>query len=45
MTAMTNRSLLISLAVAACLQAAAARAEEPAAPDTSSWSCSKCPFE
>lgn len=42
---MTNRSLLISLAVVACLQAAAARAEEPAAPDTSSWSCSKCPFE
>jgi MtrB/PioB family decaheme-associated outer membrane protein len=41
---MTNRSLLISIAVAACLNAAAARAEEPAAPDTSGWTCSKCPF-
>ena len=42
---MTNRSLLITIAVAACLQAAAARAEDAAAPDTSGWSCSKCPFE
>ncbi len=43
---MTNRSLLLSIAVASCLYAAAAAAaEEPAAPDTSRWSCSKCHFE
>jgi MtrB/PioB family decaheme-associated outer membrane protein len=42
---MTNRSLLLSLAVASCLYAAAAAAEEPAAPDTSGWTCSKCAFE
>ncbi|MFO1408149.1 MAG: MtrB/PioB family decaheme-associated outer membrane protein [Steroidobacteraceae bacterium] len=41
---MTNRSLLITIAVAACLHAAAARADEAAAPDTSGWTCSKCPF-
>jgi MtrB/PioB family decaheme-associated outer membrane protein len=42
---MTNRSLLLSIAVASCLYAAAAAADEAAAPDTSQWSCSKCPFE
>jgi MtrB/PioB family decaheme-associated outer membrane protein len=42
---MTNRSLLLSIAVASCLYAAAASAEEAAAPDTSQWSCSKCRFE
>ena len=42
---MQNRSLLLSLAVASCLTAAGAAAEEPAAPDTSAWACSKCQFE
>jgi len=42
---MTNRSLLLSIAVASCLYAAAAAADEAAAPDTSQWTCSKCQFE
>jgi MtrB/PioB family decaheme-associated outer membrane protein len=42
---MQNRSLLLSLAVASCLTAAGAAAEDPVAPDTSAWKCSKCQFE
>ena len=42
---MKNRSLLLSLAVASCLTAAGAAAEDPAAPDTSAWKCSKCEFQ
>ncbi len=42
---MQTRSLLLSLAVASCLAAAGtAGADEPAAPNTSEWTCSKCPF-
>ncbi|NJD31473.1 MAG: MtrB/PioB family decaheme-associated outer membrane protein [Gammaproteobacteria bacterium] len=41
---METRSLLLSLAVASCLAAAGAASAEPAAPDTSEWKCSKCPF-
>jgi MtrB/PioB family decaheme-associated outer membrane protein len=42
---MKNRSLLLSLAVASCLTAAGAAAEDPVAPDTSAWKCSKCQFQ
>jgi len=43
---MEIRSSLISLAVASILSAAAGTAAaETAAPDTSSWTCSKCPFD
>jgi MtrB/PioB family decaheme-associated outer membrane protein len=42
---MQTRSLLLSIAVASCLAAAGASAAEPTAPDTSEWSCSKCPFD
>jgi MtrB/PioB family decaheme-associated outer membrane protein len=41
---MTNRSLLLTLAIASCLASAAAMADDASAPDTSSWKCSKCPF-
>jgi MtrB/PioB family decaheme-associated outer membrane protein len=41
---MHTRSLILSLAVASCLAAAGATAAEPSAPNTSEWSCSKCPF-
>lgn len=43
---MQNRSFLVTLAVASVLSAAgAAAADQPAAPDTSEWTCSKCPFD
>lgn len=41
---METRSLLLTLAVASILAPAAASAEA-AAPDTSEWACSKCPFD
>jgi MtrB/PioB family decaheme-associated outer membrane protein len=41
---MQNRSLLLSIAVASCLYAAGASVASDAAPDTSEWACSKCPF-
>ncbi len=41
---METRSLLLSVTVAAILASASAAAE-PAAPDTSEWTCSKCPFD
>ena len=41
---MHTRSLILSLAVASCLAAAGATAAEPPAPNTSEWTCSKCPF-
>jgi hypothetical protein len=41
---MHTRSLILSLAVASCLAAAGATAAEPSAPNTSEWTCSKCPF-
>lgn len=44
--AMSTRSTILSLAVAAALFAAgAARAQEAAAPDTREWTCSKCPYD
>ena len=44
--AMPTRSFLVTLAVASVLSAAgAAAAEQVAAPDTSEWTCSKCPFD
>jgi len=43
---METRSLLLTLAVASVLSAAgAASAEQAAAPDTSEWTCTKCPFD
>jgi MtrB/PioB family decaheme-associated outer membrane protein len=43
---METRSFLVTLAVASVLTAAGAAAAEPAAaPDTSEWTCSKCPFD
>jgi MtrB/PioB family decaheme-associated outer membrane protein len=43
---METRSLLITLAVASVLSAAgAAAADMAAAPDTSEWTCSKCPYD
>jgi MtrB/PioB family decaheme-associated outer membrane protein len=43
---MHTRSFLLTLAVASVLSAAGgASAEEAAAPDTSGWTCSKCPFD
>ena len=44
---MEIRSSLISLAVASVLSAAAGNvaAQTAAAPDTSAWACSKCPFD
>lgn len=44
---MNNRSFLVTLAVTAVLSAAgaAAAAAQAAAPDTSEWTCSKCPFD
>jgi len=41
---MNKRSMTLSLAVAAILMAAGAAHAETAAPDTSKWACSKCPF-
>jgi MtrB/PioB family decaheme-associated outer membrane protein len=41
---MKTRSLNLSFAVAAILLAAGAAHAETTAPDTSKWSCSKCPF-
>ncbi len=44
---MTNRSTTLSLAIASILFAGAVQAQEaaaPAAPDTSTWTCKKCPF-
>ena len=43
---METRSLVLTLAVASVLSAAGvASAQEAAAPDTSEWTCSKCPFD
>jgi MtrB/PioB family decaheme-associated outer membrane protein len=42
---MANRSLLLSLAVASCLAAGAASAADATPPNTSEWTCSKCPFD
>jgi len=43
---MQNRSFLVTLAVASVLSAAgAAAADQAAGPDTSEWTCSKCPFD
>jgi MtrB/PioB family decaheme-associated outer membrane protein len=42
---METRSFLLTLAVASVLASAGAVAAEPAAPDTSEWTCSKCPFD
>jgi len=43
---MNKRSTTLTLAVSSILLAAgAARAQEAAAPDPSTWTCSKCPFE
>ena len=43
---METPSLLLTLAVASVLSAAgSALAETPVAPDTSEWTCSKCPFD
>ena len=43
---MQNRSFLVTLAVASVLSAAgAAAAEQSAGPDTSEWTCTKCPFD
>lgn len=43
---METRSILVQLAVASILSAAGtASAQQAAAPDTSEWTCSKCPFE
>jgi MtrB/PioB family decaheme-associated outer membrane protein len=43
---MPKRSLLLTVAIASILSAAgSAFAEEVAPPDTSEWSCSKCPFD
>jgi MtrB/PioB family decaheme-associated outer membrane protein len=42
---METRSLLLTLAVASILSAAGSASAEPAAADTSEWSCSKCPFD
>ena len=42
---MENRSLLLSIAVASVLAAAGAAYAQDAAPDTSEWTCSKCPFD
>jgi MtrB/PioB family decaheme-associated outer membrane protein len=43
---METRSFLVTLAVASVLSAAgAAAAEQAAAPDTSEWTCTKCPFD
>ena len=43
---MQTRSLLLKLAVLSVLgTAAATAAAETAAPDTSEWACSKCPFD
>ncbi|HSN71674.1 MAG TPA: MtrB/PioB family decaheme-associated outer membrane protein [Steroidobacteraceae bacterium] len=42
---MEIRSSLISVAVASILSAASAGAAEPVPPDTSDWTCSKCPFD
>ena len=43
---MQTRSLLLTLAVTTVLSAAgAASADQAAAPDTSEWACSKCPFD
>ncbi|MCM2312745.1 MAG: MtrB/PioB family decaheme-associated outer membrane protein [Steroidobacteraceae bacterium] len=43
---METRSFLITLAVASVLSAAgAAAADVAAAPDTSEWTCSKCPYD
>ena len=43
---METRSILVQLAVASILSAAGtASAQSADAPDTSEWTCSKCPFE
>ena len=43
---METRSFLLTLAVASILSAAGtASAQQAAAPDTSAWTCSKCPFD
>ena len=43
---METRSILVQLAVASILSAAGtASAQQAAAPDTSEWTCTKCPFE
>jgi MtrB/PioB family decaheme-associated outer membrane protein len=42
---MKTRSILLTLAVASILAATGASAQQAAAPDTSEWTCSKCPFE
>jgi MtrB/PioB family decaheme-associated outer membrane protein len=43
---METRSFLLTLAVASILSAAGtASAQQAAAPDTSEWTCSKCPFD
>ena len=42
---METRSFRLTLAVASVLASAGAFAAEPAAPDTSEWTCSKCPYD
>ena len=42
---METRSFRLMLAVASVLASAGAFAAEPAAPDTSEWTCSKCPYD
>jgi len=42
---METRSLLLSLTVASVLAAAGAASAQQAAPDTTEWTCSKCPFD
>jgi MtrB/PioB family decaheme-associated outer membrane protein len=42
---METRSLLLSITVASVLAAASAASAQEAAPDTSEWTCSKCPFD
>ena len=42
---METRSLLLAFTVASVLAAAGAASAQQAAPDTSEWACSKCPFD
>lgn len=42
---METRSLLLSVTVATVLASASVASAQEAAPDTSEWTCSKCPFD